>query len=460
MSAEMGAGIGAVAASAGPAIGASIGAGAEIGAASIPSFGAETFATQIPSIYSGIPSAIEPVGIETFSPSASLIAELDAPPAALSGEFTIQDIINPLPAIGIESTKLEPAISQALDTAEEVEVPKIILPAFEPLIKIDEEEKPLVELEPITIPSLFKQPIAESTPATEITSDALPQADRAIGAFATELMTLGTISQPQQAPEEQLQQEAQTNQLALQNAVAILESYDFTEEEAATWEAKLQAATQTETEGEEDVEVELQDTDELVIELTEGEEPPKGVNPTTEDEDENEKLKTTQDEIITLYQIGQKQESAQRINKRRAGIASQIASDVYKSEDPRTTAQAQMAALDVPEVEDLLDGELEYVPALSPKIEMALNFVNETDPKAVAKTVTEIVNGNQATKRVNYLESATEIEKEELSKEAQKLIEEGEKVILYKKNKQHWIPGQTTKPPLINPFEVEVKKAA
>ncbi len=402
MSAEMGAGIGAVAASAGPAIGASIGAGAEIGAASIPSFGAETFATQIPSIYSGIPSAIEPVGIETFSPSLGLINELDSPPASL-GEFTIEDLIGKPQTIGI--THLEPAIDTSPVFVEEISAPQTST-EISGAVKIVEEE------------AFLFLPII---------------------------------------PEEETEEvEKQKDEVALKNAVETLTSFEFSEEETQAWQQKLEAAIQLE---ETETEVEVQ----TLVTSQEDDEPPIVTNVATgiDDIDEEEVAEKVEEETILLYKIGHKIKSAEKVNKWRAKLADQIATEVEDAKNPRTTAEAEIALLDIPEFDDAMEisqGKL-FMPTLSHKIEAALSTTDETDPYAIAKTVTDIVDGNKSTRLVEHIEGMTPVQKKDLDPDAKKLLEEGEDKLVFKKLKKHWMAVKAL--PFVHPYEVQrTKKAA
>src|SRR5579872_4102534 len=301
MSAEMGAGMGAVASLAAPAMGASIASAAEIGPASIPSMGAETFATQIPVIYSGIPSPIEPAGIETLSPSSNLISELESPLPTL-GEFTIEDLIGSPQTIDL--THLEPSIDTSPTFIEEITQPGTWAEPFIPY-SLPEVEKPQINLDVITV----------SEPAAV---DTLPKAEQEIGNFTTDLMTLGTIGHAELA-----KAQSQADQQALEQAIATLASFQFSEEETQKWETKLQAAVQIKIETETGTGSETAAATQTQIEAMSEDEPPiiTGVATEMGEGGKEEFMEKVEEETVLLYKIGAKVKSAEKTNKRRSEIA-------------------------------------------------------------------------------------------------------------------------------------------
>lgn len=450
------------AASAGISAGASMGASAGVESASsfapdIASVGASSPEIGTPSFSSfpqpEVPSFGSPIITEIPKPAG--LEYLDAPVEPLAGNFELHDIIEKSfqkdPVESINSIQIEPATFLSPKVVDEinsiVESEAEEAEAYNQYGPISPVSNP--KTEPIEPSSVFdNQPWGIKQEAeTEISQPA--EATQEIGNLTTGLLTLGGVNISVV--------ETQANAQVLQKAYAVLESLNFTEEETAAWKQKLASVA---TSAEIETQTQLSDAA--------GNEPPQNLDTANGEEDEEEeKVPPTKPKkaLWRLDFIDDKVEDAEEFNRARNQLAGEIAQEIMHSGvDSKSQAEATAAQLDIPQsVNDLTKeaaGKLK-IPAVTPRVSVALSAHDASDPKTIAKVIIKTVQSSPAVELVSYVKDSRIVEPKDLDAEAQELIAQGADAIIYReKTKKLGQWKQVQYLPHQNPLEAEEEKQA
>lgn len=401
-----------------------------------------------------ISSSVEAVSSQTFSSipapeiPSSIIAEiprpaglesLDSPPAPLTGSFDLKDIIAQPFKQSAGDTRIEPAVFLNPKIVEEIYAPKSLTNDT----NTEQEQAPLVQ-EPYLRPVLTIEP--ESQHDQEKQTLTLSQAEQEFGKFTAELLTLGSV----QITEE----ETRADQEALVQAYALLQSQDFSEEEVQSWKKKLAQAAKVQLDHG-SIKIDESTATSTVkatapAAITDGEPPktPTAVGTIGENEQpqEKEEKEEPEQEVWDVYHIGKRWQNAKETNKARQKVANEIATEAAQTDkNPRLAAEKSTYKLDVPSLDEAIRIATEDLnrPAIAHKIYTALTFVDEDDSQAVQNTVLKTVAENTSQEKKRYVAKKEAVEPKDLPEEAQKLIADGDKHLIYKKGQ--WKPVKKLK---------------
>lgn len=470
---------------------ASVGSAVGPASMSMPEFGYGSMSSIKSPEFSPLSSAI----VTEISKPAGL-DDLDSLPEPIMGDFNLRDIAREpfanstdevVSSIYIEpATYLDPITVSQIDTEIEAEARSAAKDAETG--QIAHNEKPITQIE---IPqseavepyNVFDhQPIGTHTLAKPMDTPGVDlslnqentpgvsqaEATREVTTLATGILTLGAIDISEA--------ETKADKQAAQDALALLESFEFDSETATMWQEKLQSVTQPqaqtepeaqvqtapETQTETEVETETETSVQTAALSGVGSEPPQNQK-NKNGEDEREEEKPVQKKKETSWRIdfiGDRWEEAKETNRQRNRLASDIASDIVSTGvDSKSAAEATAAQLDLPAgVDDAIketEGRLK-IPAIAPRISIALSALDANDPETIAEVVLETVRKNPAKEMVNYVQDSKIVPVANMDADAQLLIAQGAEALVYQeKSKKLGKWKQVSYLPRKNPLEAE-----
>lgn len=375
-----------------------------------------------------ISSSVEAVGFSNIAPP--IITEipkpagmelLDSPPAPLTGDFDIKDIIAQPFKESVNQTRIEPAVFMSPKIVEEIYAPKNLI--------VENAQEPTAPIDSALI-SDWKSEVFSQEPEPEH-----KQVEQT-PAITAEILTL--------IPIETTQEEAKANQRALADAQTLLHSQEFTDQEVQYWETILARAAAVEIkkgsvntdENETDLEIPVSSP------AVAGDGNPPKTEVATEIAPDNEQPpKTEQEQIWDVYFIDKRWKIAKDTNEARQKVANEIAMEAALTDDnPRLAVEESLYKLDVPSLEDtvkIATGDLDR-PPVAHKLYTALTFVDDTDVRDVQYTVLKTVANSSSLEKKRQVEKI-KVEPKDLPKEAQRLIADGAEHLIYK-NGQWWKP--------------------